>query len=238
MRAGWRGRAVQLLVVGAAAAGSCKGAAPDPGDTDVVETDTDTDADSDTDADADTDTDSDADTDTDTDPDTGASCSEDANEDNDTLLTAIASTGGTALWVQVGDPDYWSFDVPVGHEVRVVAQHDALAGDIDVYVLDADGDVTGVPGATFASDETAIACNGTGAVASWFAYVEVWEASLDTCNTYDLQITTTPHPLGCVVDTGGSGGTGLNDTGDTGVSATGDTGIAADTGSTGDTGTP
>ncbi|MCB9673921.1 MAG: hypothetical protein H6737_02330 [Alphaproteobacteria bacterium] len=218
---------------------SCKSKGTPSGDTDSP-ADTDTDTDTDSDADADADADSDADTDTDTGSETGGGCGEDAFEDNDDQASAVATTGGTGLWVQIGDPDWWSIEVPAGHEVRVQVAHDPLVADIDVYILDETGTLTGVPGASFAADETAVACNGGATPAAWYAYVEVWAVSLGSCNTYDLTVTTVPSPGGCAVDTGDSGSP-TGQTGDTGLSSptgdTGDTG-AAGTGATGDTGSP
>ncbi len=213
---------------------SCKSA-----DEPSIETDTDADTDTDTDADADTDADTDSDTDADTDADTavetGDPCLEDAFEDNDTLADAVPTSGETGLWVQLDDPDYWAIDVPAGHSVRVTAQHVNLQGDIDLYLLDANGNLVGIPGATIADDELATACNPGPDPVTWNAYVEIWFASIEQCNTYDLLITTQPDPLGCVVDTGHTGDTGLA-TGHTGFVATGDTGATGATGDTGDTG--
>ena len=205
----------------------CKGA-PEPSTSSPADTDADSDTDTDTDTDADTDTDTD--TDSDTDLDTGSVCDEDPFEDNDTLEDAAATTGQQGLWVRLGDPDFWSFEVPHGHEVRVTASHDWALGDIDVYVLNSHGDLVGQTGATVANEERATACNA-GPTATYFAYVEIWSASLAVCNTYDLSIQSTY--TGCPVDHTGDTGLVHASTADTGNSggSTGDTGRSAHTGS-------
>ena len=228
------------------AVAGCK-SSQEPSSTDTeTDADTDTDTDTDADADSDTDTDTDADADTDTDADTDVpGCSEDPSEDNDSLATAIASEGGAGLWVRHADPDFWSFEVQPGEDVRVTVDHQRVLGDIDVYLLDAAGAVVGRPGATALDQEVATACHPGTTPATWYVYVEVWEASLESCNTYDFATvrTQTGCPTvptgdtgatGATGDTGAMGGTGS--TADTGVSATGDTGDTGNTAGTGDTG--
>ena len=209
--------ALLLLLAG------CKSASPTPSI--ETDTDTDTDVDSDADADADADSDADADTDSDADTDTGTTCSEDALEPNDTFLSASPLASHTDLWVRLGAPDVFFVTQPAGTLLTVEVTHDWAQGDIDVYIVEPDGLAVGTSGATVADIERATACNPLTEPTQRYVYVEIWEASLDTCNTYDLAYTLTPDA--CTPPD-----TGVTPTGDTGTSSTGDTG-----GSTGHTGT-
>lgn len=173
------------------------------------------DADTDTDTDSDTDTDADTDADTDTDTDTGETCSEDLLEPNDTLETATPLAAHTALWVRLGAPDLFSVVVPPNTRLTATIQHSSAAGDLDVYVLNDAGLVTGTPGITVADTETATWCNATGLDAQRYVYVEVWDAALDICNTYGLSFVLTPTDCtpADTADTATMGDTGPSGTG-------------------------
>ena len=121
-------RFLPMALVLAAAAPACKGNEPDP-----VESDTDTDTDTDADADADADADSDADTDT---GGNGITCVEDAQEPNNDLATAIASTGGTNLAVCGGNSDFWSFSLPDGQTATITVEFIHADGDVDLNLYD------------------------------------------------------------------------------------------------------
>ncbi|MCB9904651.1 MAG: hypothetical protein H6831_09615 [Planctomycetes bacterium] len=116
---------------------------------------------------------------------------EDANEDNDDCFTATPAPEGTiaAQAVFLGDPDWFRIDLTDGETLTADCLFTHDNGDLDMRLWD------GCPGVEIDSSETVsdneqiIYTNTTGASTSVYIEVYVWQGSIYSCNSYDLDIT-------------------------------------------------
>ncbi|MCB9674961.1 MAG: hypothetical protein H6737_07585 [Alphaproteobacteria bacterium] len=132
----------------------------DPVDTDVADTDTDV-----------------ADTDTDT-------CADDAQEPNDALDDAMASTGGAGLVVCSTSDDWWVVTVPDGYNLTAEVTFVNDDGDIDAWLYDSAGSVLDVSQGV-SDSEIVLWTNGEGAETDVFLEISLFGGDR---NTYDLAI--------------------------------------------------
>ncbi|MFT5058059.1 MAG: hypothetical protein ACI89E_000830, partial [Planctomycetota bacterium] len=115
---------------------------------------------------------------------------EDAFEDNDTCLTAVAVPIGytPGLWCDDSDADFWSVSVPAGNIVTVTINQ--IGGDTDFNVFLADC-VTSL-GAPFGSWSV----NNTGATSLDLVFEAFNFSGAGPCSSYELEVTIAPDPCG------------------------------------------
>ena len=119
---------------------------------------------------------------------------DDALEENDDCASAttIGSQTYTGLFVSKADPDVYTFQLAPGGTADFSCNHNALNGDIDLFLYDdtpgacLDGVSYLVSAETGLDNEILTYTNTTGATVTYFLHVEVWASSDVDCNNYDL----------------------------------------------------
>ena len=124
-------------------------------------------------------------------------CSQDELESNDTPATAplIGEGQFPALTICAGDVDYYRLEVPSGTLLSATAEHAAVEGDLDLYLLASDGDTILSSAETGSNDEKVehnIASGGT-----HYLQVKGFGGAL---NSYNLVISYEQQATNCEED--------------------------------------
>ncbi|MCB9677511.1 MAG: pre-peptidase C-terminal domain-containing protein [Alphaproteobacteria bacterium] len=130
-----------------------------------------------------------------TDPGCTNSCPpEDAFEDNDNIAqAATGASNETGLMVHRQDEDFFELVVGAGEIGRVDLTFVHADGDIDLQLLDVDGNVVDASGST-SNAESVLVVNDGPNTETFYARVFVWSGSASDCNTYAMNLYTGPIP--------------------------------------------
>ncbi|MCA9491494.1 MAG: hypothetical protein KC621_16295, partial [Myxococcales bacterium] len=100
-------------------------------------------------------------------------------------------TNATGLWVQTGDPDYWSLTIPANTSITIDVSFLHADADIDITLQD----FLTIPlatGSSITDDEQVTYANYTNTAQELILYVRVYSGSAGSCATYGIQATTSP----------------------------------------------
>lgn len=116
---------------------------------------------------------------------------DDAFEENDVCASAVPIQDGTypGLYVNKGDPDYFSFAVAPGSTLTVNIAFTHSTGDVDLYLWEACGGVSLDTGTSATDNENLNWTNNTGSPVTAVMRLEHWLADQNgDCQTYTMTV--------------------------------------------------
>ena len=122
---------------------------------------------------------------------------DDAQEQNDTCLTAVVPSGNplTGLFVHKTDKDYYILSVGANEVITADVLFTHANGDVDALFIDPNDCTTVLDFGTSVTDNEQVTWTNPNPIATTIILeVQVWSGSTQNCNTYDMMWASVPDP--------------------------------------------